>query len=88
MESMSLPSLLIGILVMLAIYLSLSRAFDTTNISVKRSLALFSAVVGLLTTLWLGSHPEVLREYSGKIVLSGLAVVLALLAFAGRSLRK
>lgn len=88
MDSIFIYSLLIGIMVMLALYLSLSRVMDIANTSVKRSLAIFSAAIGLLSTLWLESHPSVMREYSEKIVYAGLAVVLALLVFARKSLNK
>jgi hypothetical protein len=87
METLSIQSLLIGVLVMLAVYLSLSRVIDIGRVSVKRSLALFSAAVGLLTSIWLESYPTLLRDYTGKVVLAGLGVVLALLVFARKSLK-
>lgn len=83
----SLSSLLVGIMVMLAIYLSMSCLTDVTNVSIKKSLALFSAATGLLSTFWLRSHPDLLEEYIGKIVLAGLAVIIALLAYALKSLK-
>lgn len=88
MDTDFLYALLIGIIIMLAIYLALSRVVTITNVPVKRALALFAAAIGLLSVFWLDSHPDILREYAGKIVLAGLAVVLALLAFARRSLHK
>lgn len=72
---------------MLAVYLALSRMTDVSKPSVRKALAVFSAAVGLLSTFWLRSHPDVLEDYMGKIVLAGLAVVIALLAFAKKSLK-
>jgi hypothetical protein len=83
MEISYLSSLLIGIMVMLSIFLSLSRAFDIRNKAIKKALALFSAAAGILTTFWLQDHPDVLRDYSEKIVLAGLAVVITLTNIAG-----
>ena len=80
-------SLLIGILVMLAAYLSISRIVDVNKVSVKKSLAIFSATLGLLSTLWLQNNPAILKEYSEKIVIAGLGIILALLALARKSLK-
>jgi hypothetical protein len=82
----TLSSLLIGIMVMLAIYLALSRVMDIANPSVKKALALFSAAVGLLATFWLRSHPNLLGHYTQEIVLAGLAIVIALLFLAHKLL--
>ena len=87
METLSIPSLLIGVLVMLAVYLTLSRVIDISNISVKKSLALFSAAIGFLTTFWLEGNPSIMRDYTERIVIAGLGVLLALLAFARKSLK-
>lgn len=87
METLSIPSLLIGVLVMLAIYLTLSRVIDIGNISVKKSLALFSAGIGILTTFWLEANPSLMRDYTEKIVIAGLGILLAFLAFARNSLK-
>jgi len=87
METLNIPSLLIGVLVMLAVYLTLSRVIDISNISVKKSLALFSAVLGILTTFWLESNPSIMHDYTERIVLAGLGILLALLAFARKSLK-
>jgi hypothetical protein len=84
---LNISSLLIGILVMLSAYLALSRVVDVSNTSVKKSLAVFTAALGLLSTLWLQDNPAVLRQYSEKIVIAGLGIVLALLAFARKSLK-
>jgi hypothetical protein len=78
-------ALLVGVLVMLALYLSLSRAFDLTNSSVKKSLALFCVAAGLLTIFWLNENPAVLEKYVSEIVGAGIAVLLALLVFAKKS---
>lgn len=83
----SLSSLLVGIMVMLAVYLSLSRMVDVSSVSVRKSLVLFSAALGLLSSFWLRSHPDMLEEYTGQIVLAGLAVVIALLTYARKSLK-
>jgi hypothetical protein len=85
---MNAPSLIVGILVMLALYLSLSRIFNLNDFSVKKSLTLFCAAVGLLTTLWLNDNPAVLEKYVSEIVGAGIAVVLALLVFAKKSVGK
>lgn len=80
-------SLLIGVTVMLAIYLVLSRAVDVSLLSIKRSLAIFSAAVGLLSMFWLQNNLAILHEYLEKIAIAGLGVVLALLAYARKSLK-
>lgn len=85
---MNAPSLIIGILVMLALYLSLSQVFDLNDFSVKKSMILFCAAVGLLTTFWLNDNPAVLERYVSEIVGAGIAVVLALLIFARKSIEK
>jgi len=85
---MNAPSLIVGILVLLALYLSLSQVFDLNDFSVKKSLTLFCAAVGLLTTLWLNDNPAVLEKYVSEIVGAGIAVVLALLVFAKKSVGK
>ena len=72
-------ALIIGVMVMLAVFLSLSRFFDINNSSVKKSLALFSAATGLLSTLWLRVNPTVLRDYWAQIAVAGILVVLVLL---------
>jgi len=81
METM-LFSLLIGIMVMLAIYLSLTRVMNISNLSIRRALALFSAAVGILVTFWLKSNPDILGSYTREIVFAGLGVVLALIFLA------
>ena len=88
MDTPYISALAVGILVMLALYLSLSRTFDLADRLVKKSLALFCAAVGLLTTLLLRQHPDALEDYMVKIVAAGIAVVLALLALAKRTIEK
>ncbi len=88
MDSTYVSALAVGVLVMLALYISLSQIFDTDDRSVKKSLALFCAAAGLLTTLWLRQHPDALEDYTVKIVAAGIAVVLALLALAKRTIEK
>ncbi len=88
MDAIYISALAVGILVMLALYLSLSRIFDQTDRSVKKSLALFGAGVGILTTLWLNQHPDILEKYVSEIVGAGIAVVLTLLIFARKSIEK
>lgn len=78
-----LYSLLIGILVMLAVYIVFT--WDT-NIN-KRPLAIFSAALGLLTTLYLQENSKMLGDYSEKIVLAGLGVLLAIFAYLRRKLK-
>lgn len=80
-----IQALLIGVLVMLAIYIGLQRAFGEASTSVRRAIAIFAAVVGILTMLWLQENPGSLEDYSAQIVAAGVAVVLALLALARRS---
>ena len=79
-------SLLIGIMVMLAIYLALSRVMDYSHSTIKKASAIFSGVAGLLSTFWLRENPDILGDYTQQIVLAGLAVVIALLAFLRKSL--
>ena len=82
MDAIFSSALIVGILIMLTLYLSLSRAFGLTNLTVKKSLALLFVAVGLLTTFWLNEHPATLEKYITEIVGAGVAVVLALLVFA------
>jgi hypothetical protein len=88
MNAIFSSALLVGILVMLALYLSLSRVFDLTDFTVRKSLALFCAAIGLLTTFWLNDNPVVMGKYISEIVGAGIAVVLALLIFARKSIEK
>jgi hypothetical protein len=88
MDAVYLSALMVGVLVMLALYLSLARVIDVVDRSVKKSLALFCAVSGILTTFWLNRHPDVLEKYVAKIVGAGIAVVLMLLVFAKKSITK
>ena len=82
MNDIFFQSLIIGILVMVAIYIVLIQALDQNRRLVKRSIAVFSAGCGVLVTLWLGENPTALEEYTIQIVGAGVAVVLALLTFA------
>jgi hypothetical protein len=85
MNSELIQPLLVGILVMLAVYIGLQRAL-AGSVGTKRAAALFAAAAGLLTTLWLRENPDVLARYSAEIVIAGIAVVLALLALARKAL--
>lgn len=78
--------LLLGILVMTAVLIGLRQIQASAAPQIKRSVVVFAAACGLLTTLWLRDHPTVLADYSAQIVIAGLAVVLALLAIARRAL--
>ena len=68
---------------MLAVFIVFT--WDTTIN--KRPLAIFSAALGLLTTLYLQENPKVLGDYSEKIVLAGLGVLLAIFAYLRHKLR-
>jgi len=81
-------ALIIGILVTLAIYLSLLNTFDVKNISVRKTIGLFSGLVGLLTYIWLQDHPDLLEKYVAEIVLAGIGVLLAMLALAKNRLNR
>ena len=66
---------------------SISRAFNTHEASIKKALALFGGVLGLLTTLWLSKHADILKSYTTHVT-AGVAVVLALLALGKKMLNK
>jgi len=72
--------LLIGLLVMVAIYISLWNFFR----SMKRAIGVFAAICGIVTMLWLQDNPYAIEKYSAQIAVGGLTVVLALLALAKR----
>ena len=84
MHELILP-LIIGILVMTAIYIVLSRIFGTEDLSTRRALAIFGAGAGIVVTFWLRGNPAALREYTAQIAIAGIGVVLALLALAKRA---
>lgn len=88
MPSTYVSALIVGVLVMLALYLTLMRTFESGGYSARKSLALFCAGAGILTTLWLNQHPDILEKYVSEIVGAGIAVVLALLIFARKSIEK
>lgn len=88
MEPIIVYALLIGITIMLSLYVILARLLDSGDRSVKKALAIFCGAIGLLSALWLQENQSILREYSGKIVLAGLGVVLALLAYARNNVNK
>ncbi len=77
-----LMPLLIGVMVTAAIYTGLRLGLSDNFSSIRRAVAIFAAAAGLLTTFWLLGNPAFLAEYSARIVLAGLAVVLSLLALA------
>lgn len=77
-------SLGIGLLVMLAIYIGLRRALGQNDLTIRRAMAVFSTVAGVMVTLYLFDRPAALEEQAGKIVLALVGVVLALIAVARR----
>ena len=79
-------SLGIGLLVMCAVYIGLRRAFGGGDRSIRRAAAVFSAVAGIVVTLFLREHPDLLEQQGTKIVLALIGVVLALIATIRRSL--
>lgn len=81
MNNVNLYALLIGIMVMLAIYMALMIGIGKGYGGIQRTLLIFSAMFGLLTTLYLQENPILLDEYSEKIVISGLGILLSLLVF-------
>ena len=86
MPSDLLKPLLIGLMVMAAIYISLQWIIRG-NPQSKRALGVFGGACGLLTTFWLLENPEILADYAAQIVTAGVAVVLSLLWLARRSIR-
>lgn len=78
--------LILGILVMTAVLIGLRQILASAAPQIKRSVVVFAAACGLLTTFRLRDNPAVLAEYSAQIVIAGLAVVLGLLALARRAL--
>ncbi|MBT3313182.1 MAG: hypothetical protein HN390_01075 [Anaerolineae bacterium] len=82
MDSVFIKSLIVGALVMLALYLSLSKVFDINNYSVRKALGLFAGAAGLLTTFWFLENPALLEKYVAEIVIGGIGIVLALLSLA------
>ena len=75
----------IGLLVMCAVYIGLRRAFGRGDSTVRRASAVFSAVAGIVVTVFLNNNPDVLQAQGLKIVLALIAVVLALIAVARRN---
>ena len=86
LSEMFLP-LLIGVMVTAALYIGLRLGLSHKFVSIKRAVAVFAAIAGLLTTFFLIENPDLLADYSARIVLAGLGVVLALIALARRSIR-
>jgi hypothetical protein len=82
MTSEFLQPLLIGIMVMIAIFIGLRLSLNTKERSIIRAVAIFAAAGGFLTTFWLVENPEFLSYYSKRIVVGGLTAVLALIALA------
>ena len=78
-------SLGIGLLVMCAVYVGLRRAFSSRDPTVRRAVAAFSAVAGIVVTLFLREHPDLLEQQGIKIVLALIGVVLAFIAVSGRN---
>jgi ABC-type sulfate transport system permease component len=81
----SLVSLGIGLLVMCAVYVGLRRAFGGKDSTVRRAIAVFSAVAGIVVTLFLREHPDLLEQQGTKIVLALIGVVLAFIAASRRN---
>jgi drug/metabolite transporter (DMT)-like permease len=81
----SLVSLGIGLLVMCAVYVGLRRAFGSKDPTVRRAVAIFSAVAGIVVTLFLREHPDLLEQQGTKIVLALIGVVLAFIATSRRN---
>jgi hypothetical protein len=79
-------SLGIGLLAMCAVYIGLRRALGAGDPTIRRAAAVFSAVAGILVTLFLREHPDLLEQQGTKIVLALTGVVLALIATIRRSL--
>lgn len=79
-----LPALLIGLMVTMAMYIGLQKAFHDTFELSRRAIGIFAGAGGLLTTLWLMQNPQALESYSTQIITASVAVVLALLAVARR----
>lgn len=87
MDGEFIQALAIGILVMTAVFIGLRRATVVKSQQTNRALAVFSAAFGILTTLFLADHPDLLAEYAREIVIGNIGVVLALLLLARRGLR-
>ncbi len=83
-----IQSLIIGVLVMVAIYIGLMQAFNQNRTFFKRSVVMFSASCGILVTLWLHENPTALKEYTTQIVTAGIAVLLAFLTLAKKRLQQ
>jgi hypothetical protein len=82
MSGKFVQSLIVGVLVMVAVYIGLIQAFTQNRRIVKRAIAVFSASSGILVTLWLNETPGALEKFTIQIVGAGIAVVLALLTLA------
>jgi drug/metabolite transporter (DMT)-like permease len=81
-----LLALSIGLLVTCAVYIGLQKAFGVENLALRRAIAIFAAVAGIMVTLFVREHPDLLRQQSAKIVLALIGVALALIAFIKRKL--
>ena len=86
LADLSLP-LLLGILVMTAVFIGLRQVFASDAQPVRRAVIVFAAACGLLATVWLLDNPDALADYTARVVAAGIAVVLALLAIARRALK-
>jgi hypothetical protein len=82
MDTTFFKSIFVGVLVMLALYLALSKSFEVNNYYIRRALGLFSGVTGLLVTFWLLENQSALEKYVAEIVVGSIGVVFALFAFA------
>ena len=77
MSSDFLLSLRIGLLVMCAVYIGLRRGFGSRDPTIRRAVAAFSAVAGIMVTLFLREHPDLLEQQGTTIVLAlGLGVTM------------
>jgi len=66
-------SLGIGLLVTCAVYIGLRRAFGGRDLTIRRAVAVFSAVAGIVVTLVLRERPDLLEEQSTRVVVALIA---------------
>ena len=75
-----LPSLIIGVLCLLAIFLILDQAGMTRTHGGRRASGLFAGAAGLLVTLYLQEHPDLLAQTNERTVIAILGILAAFLA--------
>ena len=76
----------IGLLVMCAVYIGLRQGFDSRDPTIRRAVAVFSVVAGIMVTLFLREHPDLLEQQLTTIVLALIGVLLAFIATIRRRL--